>query len=396
MSNITADDLTTAAEPEGGAGPSQDEKVSQSYWSLVWWKFKKNRLAVVGGIILATFYITCVFFAEFFAPYGRGTEGTLLEARPTYPQFIDAEGNFSLRPFVYSLDEEIDRATRTRTYIVNTEVKYPIRFFVPGVEYRLLGLIPMRTHLFGIDPALTDPESPDYDELARVHILGTDRLGRDLFSRLLFGGRISMVIGLVGVFFTLVLGTVLGAISGFYGGAVDTLVQRTTEFLSAFPREPLFLALGAAVPVTWPSTRVFFMVTLLLALITWGGLARQVRGLVLSGREQQFVLAAQSFGASDRRIIFQHLIPGTLSHVIVIATLSIPGMILLETALSFLGLGLVPPTVSWGTLLEEANSLRAIRFAPHLLFTVPFIILAVLSYNMLGDGLRDALDPYSK
>jgi peptide/nickel transport system permease protein len=172
--------------------------------------------------------------------------------------------------------------------------------------------------------------------------------------------------------------------------------MRITEFLSAFPQEPLFLALGAAVPVDWPSTQVFFMITILLALVQWGGLARQVRGLVLAGREEQYVLAAQSMGASDRRIIFNHLIPATMSHVIVIATLKIPGMILLETALSYFGLGLVPPTVSWGTLLQDANTIRAIRFAPHLLWTVPFILLAILSYNMLGDGLRDAMDPYSK
>lgn len=378
------------------AAVEKKEQISQSYWTLVWYKFRKNRLAIIGGVILVTFYLTCVFFAEFFAPYGKGTESAFLEARPTYPHFIDAEGNFSLRPFVYGLNEEIDRTTRVRLYTDDTTIKHPIHFFVPGEAYKLLGFIPMRRHLFGIDPALTNPDSPTYDPDAGMFILGTDRLGRDLFSRILFGGRISMVIGLVGVSFTLILGTVLGAVSGYYGGAVDTLVQRTTEFLSAFPREPLFLALGAAVPVTWPSTRVFFIVTVMLAFVSWGGLARQVRGLVLSGREQQFVLAAQSFGASDRRIIFQHLIPGTLSHVIVIATLSIPGMILLETALSFLGLGLVPPTVSWGTLLSDANTLRAIRFAPHLLFTVPFVIMAVLSYNMLGDGLRDALDPYSK
>jgi peptide/nickel transport system permease protein len=191
------------------------------------------------------------------------------------------------------------------------------------------------------------------------------------------------------------LGTTLGAISGYYGGAIDTLVQRTTEFLSAFPREPLFLALAAAIPITWPATRTFFMISFLLAFISWGGLARQVRGLVLSLRESQYVLAAQSFGASDRRLIFQHLIPGTMSHVIVISTLSIPGMILLETALSYLGLGLQPPVVSWGVLLQEGGTIRAIRFAPHLLWTVPVIIIAVLAFNMLGDGLRDAMDPYS-
>jgi peptide/nickel transport system permease protein len=212
----------------------------------------------------------------------------------------------------------------------------------------------------------------------------------------LYGGRISLFIGLFSVAVFLFIGVTLGAISGYYGGATDIIVMRITELLSAFPQEPLFLALGAAVPVAWPSTRVFFIVTILLALVQWGGLARQVRGLVLSGREEQYVLAAQSFGASDRRIIFNHLIPATMSHVIVIATLKIPQMILLETALSFLGLGLVPPTVSWGTLLQNANTVRAISFAPWYLFAVPFILLSIMAYNMLGDGLRDAMDPYSK
>jgi peptide/nickel transport system permease protein len=245
----------------------------------------------------------------------------------------------------------------------------------------------MKRHLYGTEPGNED---------ANAFILGTDRLGRDLFSRILHGGRISLIIGLVGVFATLTLGTTLGAMSGYYGGTVDMIIQRTTEFLTAVPREPLFLALGAAIPITWDPVAVFFGITVLLAFISWGGLARQVRGLVLSGREEQFVLAARSFGASDRRIIFQHLIPGTMSHVIVIATLLIPGAILLETALSFLGLGLQPPVVSWGVLLRDVNNVRTIRFAPHLLLTVPFIITAVLSYNMLGDGLRDAMDPYSK
>lgn len=362
-------------------------KISQSYWSLVWWKFKRNRLAVVAAFILAAYYITCLIFPEFFAPYSKGLESDYIEARPTYPQFVDADGNFSLRPFVYGLDEEIDVATRSRQFVVNESVKYPLYFFVEGEPYKLFGFIPGKTHFFGTDPA--DPD-------AKVFLLGTDRLGRDQFSRILFGGRISLFIGLFSVAVFLFVGVTLGAASGYYGGATDIVVMRITELLSAFPQEPLFLALGAAVPVSWPSTRVFFMVTILLALIQWGGLARQVRGLVLSGREEQYVLAARSFGASDRRIIFNHLIPATMSHVIVIATLKIPGMILLETALSFLGLGLVPPTVSWGTLLQNANTVRSISAAPWYLFVTPFILFAILAYNLLGDGLRDAMDPYSK
>jgi peptide/nickel transport system permease protein len=376
-------EIQTDIDPE----EIEKEQVSQSYWALVWWKFKKNRMAVLGGIMLMIFYITCVFFAEFFAPYPKGLESDYIESRPTSLHWRDTEGNFSLRPFVYGLEEVIDVATRKRSYEVDTTRKYPIYFFVKGEEVKLLGFIPTRIHLFGTDPQ--DPEG-------NIFLMGTDKLGRDLFSRILYGGRISMFIGLFSVAVYIILGVSLGATSGYYGGAVDIVIMRITELLTAFPQEPLFLALGAAVPITWPAVQVFLMVTLLIALVQWGGLARQVRGLVLAGREEQYVLAAQSFGASDRRIIFNHLIPSTMSHVIVQATLRIPHMILLETTLSFFGLGLVPPTVSWGTLLQEAYGIRAIRFAPHLLWTVPFILLAILSYNMLGDGLRDAMDPYSK
>lgn len=363
------------------------KKISQSYASLVWWKFRKNRLAVFGGIVILIYFITCVFLPEFFSPYSKGLESRYIEARPTFFHWRDEAGNFSLRPFVYGLAQEIDLATRSRVFVLDKTVTYPIYFFVKGEPYKLFGFIPSDIHFFG-----THPDDRD----AKVFLMGTDRLGRDQFSRILYGGRISLFIGLFSVIVFLFIGVTLGAASGYYGGVTDVIVMRITEFLSAFPQEPLFLALGAAVPVDWPSTRVFFMVTILLALVQWGGLARQVRGMVLSGREEQYVLAAQSFGASDRRIIFNHLIPATMSHVIVIATLKIPNMILLETALSFLGLGLTPPTVSWGVLLQNANTVRAIRFAPHYLYVVPFILIAILAYNMLGDGLRDALDPYSK
>lgn len=365
---------------------AEKEQVSQSYWSLVWWRFKKNRTAVIGAIIIIIFYTSFVIIPEFVAPYPLEQRSDFLEARPQKIHFRDTEGSWHLVPFVYALEEKIDLELRLRYYEPVTSKIYPIHFFVKGAPYKLLGLIEWDVHLFGPDPE--DPE-------ATVYIMGTDPLGRDYFSRILYGGRLSLMIGLIGVILTLVFGSVLGAISGYYGGVTDIVVQRGTEFLAAFPGIPLFMALSAAIPVHWSPIAVYFMITVILSFVSWGGLARQVRGLVLSLREREYVLAAISFGASDRRILFRHLIPGALSHIIVIATLAIPGMILSETALSWLGLGLRPPLTSWGVLLNDAATVRAIRFAPWLLWTVPFIVITVLAYNMLGDGLRDATDPYS-
>lgn len=365
---------------------AEKEQVSQSYWSLVWWRFKKNRTAVIGAIVIIIFYTSFVILPEFVAPYPLEQRSDFLEARPQKIHFRDTEGSWHLVPFVYALEEKIDLELRLRYYEPDTSKVYPIHFFVKGAPYKLLGLIEGNLHLFGPDPE--DPE-------ASVYIMGTDPLGRDYFSRIIFGGRLSLMIGLIGVILTLVFGSVLGAISGYYGGVTDIVVQRGTEFLAAFPGIPLFMALSAAIPVHWSPVAVYFMITVILSFVSWGGLARQVRGLVLSLREREYVLAAISFGAGDRRILFRHLIPGALSHIIVIATLAIPGMILSETALSWLGLGLRPPLTSWGVLLNDAATVRAIRFAPWLLWTVPFIVITVLAYNMLGDGLRDATDPYS-
>jgi len=364
----------------------KQKQVSQSYWSLVWWKFRKNRIAVIGGFILLAMYVLICLFAEFIAPYDLEHKTNYPEARPQAIRFLDSEGNFSIRPFVYGLDKTIDEKLRKRVFVENPQVKYPIHFFVKGDSYKLLGFIPGNIHLFGIKS--DDPE-------AYIFIMGTDSNGRDFFSRIIFGGRLSMLIGLLGQFLTIIFGSILGAISGYYGGAVDMFVQRFTEFLSAFPDIPLFMALAAAIPKFWSPIAVYFMLTIILAFVRWGGLARQVRGLILSLREREYVLAARSAGASDSRIMFRHLLPGTMSHVIVIATLSIPGMILSETALSWLGLGLRPPLTSWGVLLQEAGTVYAIRFTPWQLWTVVFILITIMAYNMLGDGLRDAMDPYS-
>ncbi len=364
---------------------AEKEQVSQSYWSLVWWRFRKSRTAILGAIIIIIFYTSFVIVPEFVAPNLLEQRSDFLESRPQKIHIRDTEGSWHL-PFVYALEEKIDLELRLRYYEPDTSKLYPIHFFVKGSPYKLLGLIEWDVHLFGPDPE--DPE-------ATVFIMGTDPLGRDYFSRIIYGGRLSLMIGLIGVILTLVFGSVLGAISGYYGGVTDIVVQRGTEFLAAFPGIPLFMALSAAIPVHWSPIAVYFMITVILSFVSWGGLARQVRGLVLSLREREYVLAAISFGAGDRRILFRHLIPGALSHIIVISTLAIPGMILSETALSWLGLGLRPPLTSWGVLLNDAATVRAIRFAPWLLWTVPFIVITVLAYNMLGDGLRDATDPYS-
>ncbi len=370
------------------SAPSKAEKnqVSQSYWSLVWWRFKKNKLAIAGGIVVILFYVSCGLFAEFVAPYRLHTESDYLEGPPQWPRFRDAEGKWHLRPFVYGMEQQINMTTRERSYVADTTKRYPIHFFVKAESYKLFGVFNCDTHLYGLHP--------DQQE-GHIYVLGTDRLGKDQLSRLFYGGRLSLLIGLTGVIMTLFFGATLGAISGYYGGAVDMAVQRSTEFLSAFPDIPLFMALASVIPVGMSPILVYFMLTVILAFVRWGGLARQVRGLVLSLREREYVLAAQSFGAGDRRIVFRHLIPGALSHITVIATLAIPGMILAETALSWLGLGLRPPMTSWGVMLQEGGNIRAIRYAPWLLIPILFIIFAVLAFNMLGDGLRDAMDPYS-
>jgi len=365
--------------------PVKQKQVSQSYWSLVWWKFKRNQVAVVGGVILVLFYTSFVLIPEFVSPYRLERISDFVEAPPHRIHFFDEQGSFHLQPFVYGFQRTIDQVKRTRTYAEDPTQMYPLGLFVKGDPYQLLGFIPMDIHLYGV--VSDDPK-------ASIFIMGSDALGRDWFTRIMYGGRLSLLIGLLGQIMTLFFGMVLGAMSGFYGGWVDQLIQRTTEFLSSFPDIPLFMALAAAIPSFWSPLAVYFMLTVILSFVRWGGLARQVRGLILSLREREYALAAKSAGASDARIMFRHLLPGTMSHVIVIATLAIPSMILAETALSWLGLGLRPPLTSWGVLLQDAATVRAIHTTPWELWTVPFILATILAYNMLGDGLRDALDPY--
>ena len=302
---------------------------------------------------------------------------------PQLPRFRDATGQFHLRPFVYGTTTELDTYNLDWVHKDDTSQMYPLKLFVKGDPYKLLGLFPSDRHLYGVD------------EPGTVFLLGTDRLGRDLFSRIVFGGRISLTVGLIGVSLTIVFGSVMGTISGYFGGLVDTVIQRFIELLMSFPSIALWAALAAAMPADITIVTRFFLISIILSLIGWTSLARQVRAKVLAFREMEFSSAATAAGASHFRIIMVHMLPNALSHIIVIATLAIPGMILAETALSFLGLGILPPAVSWGTLLQDAQTVGVVIKKPWLMLPGAFVIVSVLSFNFLGDGIRDAVDPFA-
>ena len=352
-----------------------------SQYRLMWRRLVKHRLAIVGGAVLAVLYVIAIF-CEFIAPYDPSTKNTdLLTAPPQRIHFFGA-GDFSLRPFVYAYISREDPVTWRKIYLEDKETRYPIRWFVSGEEYRFWGLFKTQVHLFGVDDGY-------------VFLLGTDTLGRDVFSRIMYGTRISLSIGLIGVALSFILGLSIGGVSGYFGGFADAVVQRSIDFLRSLPVLPVWMALAAALPANWPTIRVYFGITVIVSLIGWTGLARVVRSKLLSLRHEEFVMAAVVAGAPSGKIISRHLIPGFLSYVIVSLTLAVPNMILSETALSFLGLGLRPPVVSWGVLLSEAQNLHAIALAPWLLLPGLFIIVTVLAFSFVGDGLRDAADPYS-
>ena len=361
---------------------TQGESLTQG--QLIWRRFLRNRLAVAGGIIVIVLYLVMVIFPGFFATYNYTQQNeNYLYAPPQVPRFFDEEGKFHLRPFVYGLKTELDFELFEWVHTIDTSQKYPIKFFVRGDEYKLFGLIPTNIRLMGVDAPGT------------FYPFGTDDLGRCLYSRILHGGQVSLTVGLVGVTLTIILGSVLGTISGYYGGIIDNVIQRIVELLLSFPDIPLWAALAAAVPPEWSPTKVFFAISIILSLRNWTGLARQVRAKILAYREEDYAVAAQAMGASDRRIILIHMLPNALSHIIVVATLSIPGMILSETSLSFLGLGIQPPTTSWGVLLQQSQQVSVVLQRPWLLLPGLFVVLAVLAFNFLGDGIRDAVDPYS-
>ncbi len=350
-----------------------------SQWQLMWRKFIKHKLAILGAIILAILYTTALFCE--FSPYDVGKRRDYIYCPPQRIHFFDEEG-FRFRPFVYGLKQITDPETWRRTYAEDKASKYPIYFFIQGDKYKLWNLFKTDIHLFGVK------------EPGVLFLFGTDKLGRDLFSRNMYAARISLSIGLVGVFLSFVLGCLLGGVSGYYGGAVDMSVQRVIEVLISIPAIPLWMGLAAALPPDWPAIMVYFGITIILSIISWCGLARVVRGKFLELKEEDFVMAAKLSGASELRVIARHLLPSFSSYLIVSITLAIPFMILGETALSFLGIGLRAPVVSWGVLLQQAQNVRSVTLHPWLLIPGLFVIITVLAFNFLGDGLRDAADPY--
>ena len=370
---------------ENPALETKEERIYvASQWQLMWWKFRRHKMALISiGLLVIIYGIT--LFCEFLAPYDpHRYDVKFAYAPPQLPHFFDEEG-LIFPPYVYGLKGARDPETLRIIYEIDESQRLQLRFFVQGDPYKLWGIWPSNLRLVGLQTN---------DQV--VFIFGADRLGRDNLSRILMGTRISSTIGLVGVGLSFVLGILLGGLSGFYGGTIDTIIQRLIEFIRSIPSIPLWLALSAAVPKDWPVLRVYFMITIILSLIGWTGLARVVRGRFLALRNEDFVLAARLAGSSEMRIIVRHMVPSFYSHIIASITLAIPGMILSETSLSFLGLGIRPPAISWGVLLQEAQNLRAIAMAPWLMIPGIFVIITVLAFNFVGDGLRDAADPYSR
>lgn len=351
-------------------------------WKLVWWSFRKHRLAMIGLVLTGLIYLVAIF-ASTLAPYSSGFfNSEYTYAPPQRVHFFD-DGDFGM--YVYGYKSDQNQETLELTFTVDKEKKIPIKLFARGDEYKLFGLFTTDIHLFGP----SERGQP-------VYLLGADKNGHDLLSRIIHGTRVSMSIGLVGVAMAFALGVVLGGISGYFGGKVDTAIQRLVEFFMSFPTLPLWLGLAAALPPGWGPLQRYFAITLILSIIAWTDLARVTRGRFLSLREEQFVEAARLDGARQPRIIFRHMLPSFSSHLIASLTLSIPGMILAETALSYLGLGLQAPVVSWGVLLQEAQNIRTISTAPWLLIPGGAVVIAVLALNFVGDGLRDAADPYRR
>ncbi len=382
---MTAPALETEGAPPRAMDDGEDVKLfvaSQS--QLIWRRFRRHRLAVVSGIVLALMYLVALF-APAIAVYDTGRNFSRYTYAPPMAVHLferTPDGSLRLRLHTYDFAVKVDPVAMRRSFVPDPNKPIPLGFFVRGEPYSFFGL-ETDIHLFGP----VDPKQP-------LFLMGADRIGRDVFSRLVYGTRISLSIGLVGVFLSLTLGIILGGVSGYYGGLVDSIIQRIIEFVRSVPTIPLWMGLAAALPRDWGPVKVYFAITVLLSLAGWTSLARVVRGRFLSLREEDFVRAAKLDGASEGRIIFRHMMPAFASHIIASVTLAIPFMIMAETALSFLGIGLRPPVVSWGTLLQDAQSVRAVTTAPWLMLPAIPVIVSILAFNFLGDGLRDAADPY--
>ena len=356
-----------------------------SQWQLMWWRFRKHRVAVASGVVVIGFYLV-VLGADFLAYADPNASEAQRSLMP--PQAIHWFDGWRFRPHVYRVEGVRDPQTYRRVYRADPSHKIPLRFFAAGFEYRFLGVVPATRHLIGVDGGL--------DASRTIFLLGTDVQGRDLWSRLMYGTRISLTIGLLGVTASLVLGVVLGGFSGFYGGLADTLVQRVIEILRSIPTIPLWMGLAAALPRNWSILQVYFAITIIISLLAWTDLARVVRGRFLAMREEDFVVSARLVGCTQMRTIFVHMVPSFMSHIIAATTLALPAMIVSETSLSFLGLGLRPPAISWGVLLQQAQNVQTVAISPWLMLPAVPVIVVVMAFNFLGDGLRDAADPYGR
>jgi len=356
-----------------------------SQWQLMWWRFRKHKVAVASGLVVIGLYMVVVG-ADFLAYADPNASEAQRGLMP--PQRVYWFDGWQFGPYVHGVKGVRDPATFKRVYRPDPSQKIPLRFFVKGFEYHWLGVIPTTRHLIGVDA--------DVDAGKTIFLLGTDVQGRDVWSRLMYATRISLTIGLFGVTVSLLLGVILGGFSGFYGGVADTVIQRTIEILRSIPTIPLWMGLAAAMPRDWTVLQVYFAITIIISLLGWTELARVVRGRFLAMREEDFVVSARLVGCSQLRTIFVHMVPSFMSHIIAATTLALPAMIISETALSFLGLGLRPPAISWGVLLQQAQNVQTVAISPWLMIPAVPVIIAVIAFNFLGDGLRDAADPYGR